>query len=272
MSTAHEAAGGRAVVRLATVNLLHGMVLRTGDARDTGSLRAAANGLGADIVALQEVDTDQPRSGLVDQAALFAATAGLGHHVFRAAVDGTPGQRWVAASREASEVPGPRYGVALASRWPLTDVRFLDLGRGRAGIPLILPNGRPTLVADEPRVAVAARVDTPLGPLTVASTHLSFLPGWNLVQLMRLLRWLAAMPGPRLLLGDLNMPAFLARSARGWQPLAAAATYPSVRPRIQFDHILASGSLPGVVTGTRVHRMPISDHCALSITLAGAAA
>ena len=28
-----------------------------------------------------------------------------------------------------------------------------------------------------------AQLDTPLGPLTVANTHLSFVPGWNRVQL-----------------------------------------------------------------------------------------
>ena len=35
------------------------------------------------------------------------------------------------------------------------------------------------VVNEEPRAAVIARLDTPVGPLTVANTHLSFVPGWN---------------------------------------------------------------------------------------------
>lgn len=268
MST-DRATTGPPAVRIVTANLLHGMALRTGSAKDTDLLRRAAAELHCDILALQEVDHDQPRSAGVDQTALVAAAAGLQHHVFRAAIDGTPGERWAPAAHDPDAVSGPRYGIGLASRWPLTDVRHLELGGSRLGILLILPNGRPTLVRDEPRAAVAARVSTPIGPLTVASTHLSFVAGWNVAQLVRLVRWLEEMPEPRLLLGDLNMPAVLTRAARGWRSLAAAATYPSVRPRLQFDHVLAAGELAATVTTTRVHRMPISDHCALGVTLTG---
>jgi endonuclease/exonuclease/phosphatase family metal-dependent hydrolase len=40
--------------------------------------------------------------------------------------------------------------------------------------------------------------------LTVANTHLSFVPGWNRVQLRRLTRDLRGFPGPRVLMGDLS--------------------------------------------------------------------
>ena len=40
------------------------------------------------------------------------------------------------------------------------------------------PN-RVQIVNEEPRAAMIGRLDTPLGPLTVANTHLSFVPGWN---------------------------------------------------------------------------------------------
>ena len=36
---------------------------------------------------------------------------------------------------------------------------------------------------DEPRVLLAAVVDAPFGRLTIATTHLSFVPGWNVWQL-----------------------------------------------------------------------------------------
>lgn len=256
---------GDGVLRLASFNLLHGMVLRTGDASDPGPLRAAAAELGADVVALQEVDVDQPRSSHVDQVSVFADAAGLGHHVFHPTVDGTPGERWSAAS--PGRGTGPRYGIGLASRYPLTEVAVLDLGRARTGFPLLLPNGRPTMVYDEPRAAIAARVVTPIGPVTVASAHLSFVPGWNVVQLLRLTRWLTRLPGPRLLLGDLNMPAVVSRLARDWRPLATIATYPAPRTRIQFDHALLSGDLGAAVTGVAARRLAVSDHRALTVTL-----
>ena len=255
-------------LRLASFNLLHGMVLRTGDASDPGPLRAAAAELAADVVALQEVDVDQPRSSRVDQVAVFAGAAGLDHHVFHPTVDGTPGETWSAASRGE----GPRYGIGLASRYPLTGVEVLELGRSRTGFPLLLPNGRPTMVHDEPRAAIAARVVTPVGPVTVASAHLSFVPGWNVVQLLRLTRWLARLPGPRILLGDLNMPGVVSRLAREWRPLATVPTYPAPRARIQFDHALLSGDLGAVVTGVAAHRLAVSDHCALSVTVGPAPA
>jgi endonuclease/exonuclease/phosphatase family metal-dependent hydrolase len=56
-------------------------------------------------------------------------------------------------------------------------------------------------VNEEPRTAVIARLDTPLGALTVANTHLSFVPGWNRRQLRRVAWDLCLFQGPRLLNG-----------------------------------------------------------------------
>ena len=56
------------------------------------------------------------------------------------------------------------------------------------------PN-RVQVVNEEPRAAVIARLDTPLGPMTVANTHLSFVPGWNRRQLRHLSRDLRGFPG-----------------------------------------------------------------------------
>jgi endonuclease/exonuclease/phosphatase family metal-dependent hydrolase len=49
-------------VRLATFNLLHGQSLDDGQVR-ADRLHAAVAHLDADVLALQEVDRDQPRSG-----------------------------------------------------------------------------------------------------------------------------------------------------------------------------------------------------------------
>jgi len=262
--------GGAGVVRLASFNLLHGMVLQTGAAGSPEPLRTAAGALDADVVALQEVDAGQPRSGGTDQTAEVAAAAGLAHWHFEATVTGTPGERWAAAVPTAPGGPAPtgqRYGIGLVSRYPMSDLRVLSLGRARAKFPLLLPNGRLTLLSDEPRTAIAARLDTPIGPLTVACTHLSFVPGWNVGQLVKLTRWLDRMPGPRVLLGDLNMPALLTRAARGWRALAVVPTYPAPKARIQFDHVLASGDLGATVGTVTARRLAVSDHTTLEVTL-----
>ena len=39
----------------------------------------------------------------------------------------------------------------------------------------------------------------------MVATHLSFLPGWNDVQLRLLMRRIRHTPGPVVLMGDLNM-------------------------------------------------------------------
>ena len=64
--------------------------------------------------------------------------------------------------------------------------------------PIRLPlnvAGRLTQVADEPRVALAAIVVGPDGRTTVATAHLSFVPGWNVRQLLSVTRWLSTLPG-----------------------------------------------------------------------------
>jgi endonuclease/exonuclease/phosphatase family metal-dependent hydrolase len=60
-------------------------------------------------------------------------------------------------------------------------------------------------------VLIAAVLETPAGPMTVANTHLSFVPGWNGAQLRRAARAVRSLPAPRVLLGDLNLPGALPR-------------------------------------------------------------
>ena len=105
----------------------------------------------------------------------------------------------------------------------------LRLGAARVRSPILLPGSRQVIwLQDEPRVAVAAVVEGPPASMTVASTHLSFVPGWNAVQLRRLTRWLRALPGPHVLLGDLNMPPL---GVRGLLALAGARAARRRTPR-----------------------------------------
>ena len=104
--------------------------------------------------------------------------------------------------------------------------------------------------------------------MTVATTHLSFVPVWNGVQLRTLTAALAELPGPRVLLGDLNMPGAVPRWLTRWQVLARTVTYPAWDPKIQLDHVLGHGTLPPV-RAVETPELPLSDHRALVVELAG---
>ncbi|WP_217155644.1 endonuclease/exonuclease/phosphatase family protein [[Mycobacterium] fortunisiensis] len=243
-------------MRLATFNILHGRSVHDGDV-DLSRLAAAVAELDADILALQEVDLDQPRSGKADLTAVAADAMNAGYHRFVAAISGTPGATWMAAT--GREQPGTAaYGIALLSRYPVENWQVLRLPRIPVRFPMYVSGIRRfRIIHEEPRAAMVARIDTPLGAMTVANTHLSFVPGWNRVQLRHLLRDVNGFPGPRLLLGDLNT----ARPGR-WRPLGVAPTFPATAPTTQLDHILTDDPDLSSASCAAPH-LPISDHRAL---------
>jgi endonuclease/exonuclease/phosphatase family metal-dependent hydrolase len=232
-------------------------------------LTAAAAATGAAVLGLQEVDRGQERSAFADQTAVAAASLNAPHWRFVPALYGTPGERWVAAHQGEDQPDLPGYGVGLVSRYPVRRWVVRRFPGAPVSLPLLIPGGRGVIrVRDEPRIALAAVIDAPSGPLTAITAHLSFVPGWNVAQLVSLARWARGLPRPRLLLGDFNLPGPLPRLISGWRQLARVATYPSPRPRLQFDHVLADGLPPDAVAGAEALRLPISDHCALAVDLA----
>lgn len=246
-------------LRLATFNILHGRSLSDGKVH-VPRFAAAVAALGADVLAMQEVDRDQPRSTGVDLTAVAAAASRAADHRFAATLRGEPGV-WTAATGERQ--PGvAEYGIAIVSRYPVLRWRRLALPAMPVRWPLMLKDRPPILVRDEPRAALAATIDVPGGPLTVVSTHLTFLPGWNAVQLRRL--WWACrhLPRPLVVMGDLNLRGRLPSRLTGWRPLAEGATYPLDRPEHQIDHVLGSGDVRAVTPGRAVHT-GTSDHRAL---------
>lgn len=265
------------VIRVATFNLLHGRSLRDGGT-DPAALTAAAGELDADIVGLQEVDRGQPRSGGVDQTALVAEALGAAQWRFAPSLHGTPGEDWAAADGDligpgadgSDGADGASYGVGLVSRFPVVRWQVHRFPAARASLPLLVPaEPRPRLlrVPDEPRSVIAAAVRTPHGLMTVATAHLSFVPGANAGQLRRIRRLLAGWPRPLLLLGDFNLPGGLPARLTRMTRLAAAPTYPSWAPRVQFDHVLGDGVSRDRVSEVRSLPLPVSDHCALSVDL-----
>jgi endonuclease/exonuclease/phosphatase family metal-dependent hydrolase len=111
-----------------------------------------------------------------------------------------------------------------------------------------------------------ATIDTPLGRLTIANTHLSFVPGWNRVQLRRLIRDMRGFAGPRVLMGDLNMDPPTPRRWTGMRPLGEAQTFPADEPCHQLDHILTDDDTLRV-EACSAPRLPVSDHRALVIDI-----
>jgi endonuclease/exonuclease/phosphatase family metal-dependent hydrolase len=260
-------------LRLGSFNLLSGRSPADG-VIDADRLIEATRLLDVDVLAVQEVDRHQPRSGGVDQAALIADTLGAVDHRFAAALDGTPGIRgWLPSAAGVrpdgvdSTAVTAQFGVALISRLPVAEWHELRLSPARGRYPLPIPSRPPRLMwlNDEPRVAVAAVLQNPR--ITIACTHLSFVPTSNVRQLKRVRAWLAGLPGPHLLLGDLNLPGAAVRRITGWTPLVSSPTFPSWAPRLQLDHVLASGLPPGSQAVGRVKQLPISDHQAVLVDL-----
>lgn len=261
-------------LRVVTWNIWGGLT-REGDRVDLGLVLATLQSLDADLVALQEVDRCQPRSGGVHQARWLGEALGL-HWAYAPALLGRLGSGAVRAAPggpaetdacrpEGAEESG--YGNALLSRVPLAHAQVLPLR------PPVLR--KPVLHGPEERVALVATLPAPPGggpDLTVAATHLAVEPGLNLRQLRWLQRELRAWPAPRLLLGDLNVWRRIAHagSLPGWHPLLYGGTFRNqphdkLWPTVQIDNVL--GYRLGRPQRTRIVASNASDHRAAMVEL-----
>jgi endonuclease/exonuclease/phosphatase family metal-dependent hydrolase len=276
-------------VRVATFNLWSGRALPpdggaapSAPAIDAGRLArsvASLAELGVDVLAVQEVDHGQPRSGGADQLAEVAQAFGARAGRFVPTITGVPGPSsgWQRVApghhdRPHEQVsaslgpPSPSYGIGLVSRLPVLAWRVRVLRGSRAVLPMAVPSPgrlpRLLLVPDEPRVALAAVVAGPSGPVTVICTHLSFAPLAARRQLRAVARWAGSLPGPRVIAGDLNLPGPVPAWLTGWTSLARAATYPAHQPRLQLDHLL-SDARPAPTRPARALALEVSDHLAL---------
>jgi endonuclease/exonuclease/phosphatase family metal-dependent hydrolase len=198
--------------------------------------------IGADVVALQEVDRRfGKRIGLLDPDVLRDKT-GLHLLVQSDVVDG---HGW--------------HGNALLVR----------------GEPTFYRRFRLTLPGIEPRGAVVAELDLGEGKFRVIAAHLGLLRRSRVDQAATLLHaFLELAPMPTILLGDFNEWRRHRRSALdvlepyfgGEKPLAS---FPSRRPMLALDRIL--GWPQGLITGLAVHDTPLSrlasDHLPLKATV-----
>jgi endonuclease/exonuclease/phosphatase family metal-dependent hydrolase len=252
--------GSVVTVRVATFNLLSGKSPEDNVVRED-RLVDAIKTLDADVLGLQEVDVGQERSGRLDLTAVVADAMGAGAARFEPTLIGAPEDPWRRA--HPGESYAAAYGIAIVSRLPVQEWHAIRLPYTPMHSPIVLPgSGEVIYTRDEPRMALAAVVMTPTGPLTVVNTHLSFLPGWNVRQLRRLVHAVDELPRPAVIMGDLNMPGRLPTVVSRWRPAVTAHTWPAHRPMAQLDHILISPGGPAV-TGGDTLRLPLSDHLAM---------
>lgn len=236
--------------------------------------------LAVDLLAIQEVDYFQERSHFADQAAVIAEAMRAPYIARAFAITGTPGDKNKKWKKWEDRSNGDNtrecyYGNGIISRIPITREFRLELGRSKVGAPLAIPQtipgqSRPKIkviyIHDEPRVAHAVALEN---GITVINTHLSFVPGMNVFQLRKIHQWAKTLPGEKILMGDLNLPGKLPEKIMKWRSSAEQFTYPSWGARLQFDHILLSGSV--LKNLGKIEFVPpthmVSDHLPLGITI-----
>lgn len=204
------------------------------DKVDLERIAAVIRGQEPDVVMLQEVDKNCTRTGKTDQPAELARLTGM-KQVFGKAMD----------------FQGGEYGQALLSRFPLTDMKIHRLpGEG------------------EPRIAISAMVESPLGLVMIASLHLDHKdPATRDKQAeVASTALLQATTGPIVLAGDFNATADTKTLAvfkqDPWSVVekeGPSATCPADNPKVEIDFTVIRGLR--VEKATTVLAEPVaSDH------------
>jgi len=220
---------------VATYNIRHGRGMDgVVDLTRTGRAIAA---LGADVVALQEVDKLVQRSGRVDEPSVLGAQLGMSH-----------------AFGAFMPYQGGEYGLAILSRYPI-----------RRQQALRLPDG------NEPRVALLAEVELPSARrILVVNVHFDWVANDSLRyrQVEALASVVDTVSLPVVLLGDFNdqpgsrtLTRWAARFASVAKPAADRFTFSSTEPNQEIDHILLAPRAAWTADTARVVSDPLtSDH------------
>ncbi|MGE3968788.1 MAG: endonuclease/exonuclease/phosphatase family protein [Dongiaceae bacterium] len=202
---------------------------------DPDRIAAVIGELGADVLALQEVDQRfGRRAGLIDLARL---------------------------ERESGLVPVPLAGRSRSQGWHGNLLLFRK-GTVRDVHPISLPGV-------EPRGALVVDIELAGGPLRIVTTHLGLRRRCRAQQARTILKAVGARAErPTLLLGDLNEWRVGSRSSLlhfdpAFGPVTAALpSFPARFPLFALDRILARPQ--SLISGIEVHDTPLariaSDH------------
>jgi len=218
-------------VRVATYNVRHGRPWRGFTSNHW--LARSVRRIGADVLAVQEVERTVVRSWFADQPALVADAAGATAHAY------APARRLAVTGSD---------GIALCVRGSIHDhhvLRFRGGGRG------------------QDRVALVATVGVAGRDVTVVATHLQNEASTARAQLDDMLGAIADLPRPRLLLGDLNLETDDVTgpcTAAGFTVAGGAPSAPAMRAHQRIDHIAVDGLQLAHVD---VLHLPVSDHRAV---------
>ena len=228
---------------------------------------------------MQEVDHFLPRSNSVNQVQEIAKAMKAVDWAFAPAIIGTPGEKWRALKDTDESIITAKskgeggYGIGFASTIPVTAYERIELGRSPVGMPLLVPGGedgkgkpRFIYVQDEPRVALVAHLEN---GWSIINTHLSFVPGFSLAQLIKIKRWANTLgvtdKSKILIMGDLNLPFSIFVRDFKWRSLAAMRTFPSWYPKVQIDYFLSQKLTSKDVRHIQYPHSGMSDHLPLQI-------
>ncbi len=178
---------------------------------DIDAIASVITDYNADIVLLQEVDVNTLRSGMTDQAKELSVRTGLSYYLFYKAIDFSGGD----------------YGVAILSRYPLSDGKLYML---------------PVKPAEEQRVMGTAVVTIDQKRILIASTHLDLNEHYRNKQILMIDSILQREPYPLVIGGDFNaqpdsremqiMYKKYTPSEYGFNP-----TFPNTEPKKHIDYL-----------------------------------
>lgn len=273
-------------MRLTSWNLLHGLATPLssasenalpGSAAEPNTLLASAlRTLNPDVLGLQEMDFHLNRSGNSNQVATIAAMMDAEHWAFAPSVIGSPDENWRGATEadvrvvtNKSPIGLSGYGIGVVSKIPIRSWHRLELPAAPIGVLMTLPrNGKlkKIYVRDHPRSALAAELEN--GWLII-NTHLSFVPIFNYLQLLKIKRWVKKLPVTNkskiIIMGDFNLPYSILVRGLHWNSLVKERTFPTWKPKAQIDYFLSQKISPEDVVHVPSMLTGVSDHLPLTV-------
>lgn len=241
-------------------------------------LANALRTLNPDVLGLQEMDFHLARSSDSNQVATIAAMMGAEHWAFAPSVFGSPDDNWrgstdadVQVVTNLDSVGSSGYGIGLVSKVPIRSWHRLELPAAPIGVLMTLPHEgklKKIYVRDHPRSALAAELEN--GWLII-NTHLSFVPIFNYLQLLKIKRWVKKLPVTNkskiIIMGDFNLPFSILVRGLHWNSLVKERTFPTWKPRVQIDYFLSQKISPEDVVHVPSMLTGVSDHLPLTVEL-----